>query len=153
MKMNRMKTREASAQPAPIEPRVNVTVYRITGRQLFFTVNKSICEECDLTIAAIRRALGEMETVEVNFRVKAWLNNLPIALMHGGYHPPVLVVDGKVISQGIVPGVEDIKKAVFRAWEGKSRARKGRGTGTPQTGVPRAPPSTEPECDPHRGDP
>ncbi len=91
-----------------------MTVYRITGRQLVFNVSRSVCEECDLTVAAVARAIKELDGVRVNFRVKAWLNNFPVALLQGAYHPPVLLVNGSVVSQGIVPSVEEIKRAILR---------------------------------------
>ncbi len=107
------RTRGVSSSSAR-DREVEVTVYRVTGRQLFFNVSRSVCEECDLTVAAVARAIKELDGVGVNFRVKAWLNNLPVALLHGAYHPPVLLVNGRVVSQGVVPAVEEIKRAILR---------------------------------------
>ncbi len=107
------KTRGGSSTSAR-DREVKVTVYRITGRQLVFNVSRSVCEECDLTVAAVARAIKELDGVRVNFRVKAWLNHFPVALLQGAYHPPVLLVNGSVVSQGIVPSVEEIKRAILR---------------------------------------
>ncbi len=105
--------------------KVSVTVYRITGRQLFFNVSQSVCEECDLTVAAVERVIRELgDSVRVNFRVKPWLNNLPFALLRGAYHPPVVLVGGRVISQGVVPSVDEVKRAIEH--EGNRRAQVGR---------------------------
>lgn len=100
---------------------VKVTVYRITGRQLFFNVGRSVCEECDLAVAAVTRAIHELDGIEVGFSVKAWINSLPLALAQGAYHPPVTLVDGVVISQGVVPAVEDVKRAIVGAAERRTR--------------------------------
>lgn len=107
------RTRGGSSTSAR-DREVKVTVYRITGRQLFFNVSRSVCEECDLTVAAVAKAIKELDGVRVNFRVKAWFNNLPVALLQGAYHPPILLVGGRVVSQGVVPAVEEIKRAILR---------------------------------------
>lgn len=97
------------------ENQVVVTIYRITGRQLFLNVGRNVCEECDLAVEAVTKAISELGGVGVRLTVKAWLNNLPMALARGAYHPPVTLVDGKVIGQGIVPAVNDVKRAVLNA--------------------------------------
>jgi hypothetical protein len=109
------KTPDSLSPPAgdPVE----VKVYVITGRQLFFTVGRSTCEECDLTVEAVRMAFRGLEGIPVSFKIEAWLNKLPFALSKGAYHPPITLVDGKVISQGIVPDVEDVRLAIVKAAE------------------------------------
>ncbi len=94
-----------------------ITVYRITGRQLFFRVAGSICEECDLTVSAVNRAVHEFgaDGIRIRVDVKAWLNNLVRALSRRAYHPPAVLVDGKLVSQGFVPTVEDLNAAIREA--------------------------------------
>ncbi len=94
-----------------------ITVYRITGRQLFFSVAGSICEECDLTVSAVNRAVHELgaDGIRIKVDVRPWLNNLIRALSKGAYHPPVVLVDGKVVSQGLVPTVEGLNVAIREA--------------------------------------
>lgn len=88
-------------------------MYRITGRQLFFDVSRSVCEECDLTVATVGRVIKDLERdVRVNLRVRPWLNDLPLALLRGAYHPPVVLVEGKVLSQGVVPDEGDVRRAI-----------------------------------------
>jgi hypothetical protein len=98
---------------------VKLTVYRITGRQLIFTVNSSVCEECDLAVAAANEAAREVvaEGIDVEVDVRPWLNNLFRALFRGAYHPPAVLVDGKLVSQGIVPTVEGLKVAIRAAMD------------------------------------
>ncbi|GMU39852.1 MAG: hypothetical protein AMXMBFR23_07180 [Chloroflexota bacterium] len=78
-----------------------VTVYPITGKQLFFRVPESWCRECDLTIRAVERVIEGRDDIEL--RIKPWWNHLFDALRRGGWHAPVVTINGKVFSQGVVP--------------------------------------------------
>ena len=88
-----------------------VTVYPITGRQLFFNVPHSFCEECDLTVRLVKRVSADFPQVEV--RIKPWFNNVFDALRRGGWHPPVVTVNGKVSSQGVVPDEDGLRRALM----------------------------------------
>lgn len=94
---------------------VDVTVYRVTGSQLFFRVPEAMCEECDLTVAVARRVAESLGSELVTVTVKPWLNYLPEALLHGGWHPPVVTINGKLVSQGIVPAAETLAQAIKEA--------------------------------------
>ncbi len=90
-----------------------VTVYPMTGRQLFLTVPHAICEECDLTVRLVQRVASDLPHVEV--RIKPWFNNLFDALRRGGWHPPVVTIDGKVSTQGVVPDEATLRRAIEAA--------------------------------------
>ena len=95
------------------DEKIVITVYPIAGRQLFFRVPKSFCKECHLAIRAVLRAIEELgNPPEVQVRVRPWLNYLPLALFRGGWHPPVIVIDGRRFSQGVVPGVVALQEAI-----------------------------------------
>ena len=94
---------------------VEVTVYRITGSQLFFRVPEAVCEECDLTVAVAHRVAESFGPEVVTVTVKPWLNHLPAALLRGGWHPPVVTVNGKLVTQGIVPTPETLQRAITEA--------------------------------------
>jgi hypothetical protein len=83
----------------------DVIVYYISGRQLGpLSVPKSWCEECDLTLRAVEIALTEADPQgQLQFAAKPWLAHALPALLCGGWHPPVVLIDGKIFSQGIVP--------------------------------------------------
>ncbi len=87
-----------------------VTVYPITGKQLFFRVPHSWCEECNLSIRAVERVTEDLDHVEV--RVRPWFNNLIAALRRGGWHAPVVTIDGEIFSQGIVPDEDELRAAL-----------------------------------------
>lgn len=87
-----------------------ITVYPITGRQLFFKVPHRFCEECNLTIRAVRTLAERRGDIEV--RVRPWFNHLFDALRRGGWHAPVVTIDGEVFSQGIVPDIKALDAAL-----------------------------------------
>ncbi|MGE3796004.1 MAG: hypothetical protein AB7I38_19050 [Dehalococcoidia bacterium] len=106
------KNGSASASTADAEddrPKV-VTVYPITGKQLFFRVPESWCRECDLTVRAVERVIEGRDDVEL--RIRPWWNHLFDALRRGGWHAPVVTIDGKVFSQGVVPDEEQLRGAL-----------------------------------------
>jgi hypothetical protein len=106
-------TADATLAPAP-EP-VTVTVYPMTGRQLGINVPHAVCEECDLTVRLVQRVTAGIPNVEV--RIKPWFNNLFDALRRGGWHPPVVTINGKIATQGIVPDEARFRRALDRASE------------------------------------
>ncbi|MDG6961403.1 MAG: thioredoxin family protein [Nitrososphaerota archaeon] len=116
--MDRPSNALHSADETPVE----VKIYRITGRQLLFNVGRSVCEECNLTVAAVREAIARANGIQVRFKVEPWLNRLPFALSKGAYHPPITIVDDRIISQGVVPDVEEVRLAIV----GASRLERGR---------------------------
>ena len=108
---SQQRKEKGAAQARPVE----VTVYRVTGSQLFFRVPEAVCEECDLTVAVARGVAASLGPEVMNVTVKPWLNHLPEALLKGGWHPPVVTVKGKLFTQGIVPSAERLQQAIREA--------------------------------------
>ncbi|MBI2888102.1 MAG: hypothetical protein HYY02_12985 [Chloroflexi bacterium] len=94
---------------------IRVVVYRVTGKQLFFTVPDRVCEECDLTVAIARRAVDKAGPGIAELTVKPWLNAFFEALLKGGWHPPVVTVEGRIVSQGVVPQQKAVEEAILEA--------------------------------------
>ncbi len=91
---------------------VNVTLYRWAGRKLFWEI-RGECAECDVSLRLIRRLLEtEFAGSPVRFEVKNWLDHLFASLLRGGWHPPVVLVNGKLYSQGDVPKVDGLKQRI-----------------------------------------
>ena len=90
-----------------------VTVYPMTGRQLFLNIPHAVCEECDLTVRLVQRVASDLPDVEV--RIRPWFNHLFDALRRGGWHPPVVTVNGKITTQGVVPDEDGLRRALVRA--------------------------------------
>lgn len=83
---------------------ITVAIYPIAGRQLFFRVPEGFCKECDLTVRTVRQVLEELGgPPNIRVVIRPWLNYLPVALLRRGWHPPVVTINGKRFSQGVVP--------------------------------------------------
>ena len=98
---------------------VNVVVYRITEKQLFFNVDASYCKDCDITVRHIIEVSENLPGIHVKLSVKPWLDNIFQVLLKGGWHPPVVLVDGKRVSQGVVPNDGLLTKAIVDAADRK----------------------------------
>lgn len=92
---------------------IDITIFRITGKQFLFDVPEQWCEECDLTINLVKKVLAELGVgkgdTRVRLTVKPFVEFALQALSRGGWHPPVLVINGQIFSQGIVPNREHLK--------------------------------------------
>lgn len=79
---------------------VDVTVFRWAGQWGPFKV-KIPCGECALTTDVIKDALNdELRGVPVSLNVREWLTEWYRPLPKGGWHAPIVMVDGKIICQG-----------------------------------------------------
>jgi hypothetical protein len=96
-----------------------VTVYPITGRQLGpFSIPHRLCEECDVTIRVVRDVAAELGHGDIEIEIKPWLRHIADALHRGGWHAPVVTIDGRVFSQGVVPDARELKAALAAAGDG-----------------------------------
>ena len=78
-----------------------LTVYKWGGKKWPFKV-KIPCGECSLTQNIITDVLeNELVNAEVELEVKDWLSHMFQALSKGARHAPAILLDGKVISQGV----------------------------------------------------
>jgi glutaredoxin len=79
---------------------VRVTMYRWAGSWGPFKI-KVPCGECSLTRDVIDDTLkSELEGIPVDLEIRDWLNEWWRPLHRGGWHAPIVMVEGKVISQG-----------------------------------------------------
>ncbi len=81
---------------------VKITVYRWAGEKWLFRI-RSECSECDVAVAQVRHLLSAHPDWPVELEVKPWLTYLWESLRHGGWHAPVVLVDGQPLRQGTVP--------------------------------------------------
>jgi hypothetical protein len=50
----------------------------------------------------------------VKIEVKPWLNNLLSAILKQALHPPILLINGKVFSQGTIPDKSKLKQRILK---------------------------------------
>jgi hypothetical protein len=105
----RAAQRSRSAGSVPLE----IAIYPIAGKQLWFHIPDSFCRECDLTIRTVEKVVGDLDDPsQVRVRVRPWLHHLPEAIRRGGWHPPVVSVNGKLFSQGVVPDANALRQEI-----------------------------------------
>jgi glutaredoxin len=81
-------------------PEIKVTMYRWSGSWGPFRI-RIPCGECTLTHDVLRDTLNnELQNIPVKLEVFDWLDEWWRPLRKGGWHAPIVLVEGKVISQG-----------------------------------------------------
>ena len=93
--------------------KVRIIIYRVTGNQLFFKVPSQICEECNILVNVTRRVVNEINDKRITLEIKPWLSNLTSSLKRGGWHPPVVLINDYIFSQGIVPNAKDLERKII----------------------------------------
>jgi len=92
-----------------------LTLYRWAGAWGPFKVNIP-CGECSLTKDVIQDTLGtELESIEVKLDIRDWLSEWWKPLVKGGWHAPIVIVEGKVISQGAALNRGVLTQAIIEA--------------------------------------
>ena len=104
---------------------VEVTVYRITGQQGIIKVPHRYCEECDLTVQLVQRVINELDNPGVTLTVRPWMLWFWKPLLRGGWHAPIVTVNGRIVSQGVVPTADAVRDAIHAANEIWKRERDG----------------------------
>ncbi len=80
--------------------KVAITLFRWAGSWGPFKV-KIPCGECALTLDIIQDVLkNELNGIEIELDIRDWLTEWWKPLIRGGWHAPIVMVNGKVISQG-----------------------------------------------------
>lgn len=94
---------------------VNVLVYRWAGSWGPFKVNIP-CGECSLTKDIIQDTIDrDLAGITVNLTIKDWLSQWWKPLLKGGWHAPIVMVEGEVVSQGEALNRGLLTQAVIRA--------------------------------------
>lgn len=99
---------------------VNITLYRWAGAWGPFKV-KIPCGECTLTKDVILDTLEhELAGIPVILEIREWLTEWWKPLLKGGWHAPIVMVNGKVISQGHALNRGLLTEAVTAAYASKA---------------------------------
>jgi glutaredoxin len=95
---------------------IKITLYRWAGSWGPFKVNIP-CGECTLTKDILNDTFeNELGEVPVELEVKDWLSNWWEPLKLGAWHAPILVVEGKVVSQGEALNRGVLIQSVIKEW-------------------------------------
>ncbi|MBU2532438.1 MAG: glutaredoxin [Alphaproteobacteria bacterium] len=107
-------TKTTSARP------VKILLYRWAGKWGPFKVNIP-CGECTITGDIIRDTIeNELAGIPVVLETRDWLSHWWRAMLKGGWHAPVVMVDGKVIAQGAALNRGVLAEQVVKAWVARS---------------------------------
>jgi len=94
--------------------KIQITIYRFSGKQALFSIPKEWCEECDILISLVQDVVKELNLGDkVNLKIRPWFlwAWLPF-FRYFAWHAPILIIDNKVISQGIVPKKKQVVDAL-----------------------------------------
>ncbi len=92
---------------------VKITDYKWEGNWLFFRI-KTRCGECDLSTSILKDMMKkEFNGKNVQLDIKPWLNNWYKPILFGGWHAPIVMINNKIFSQGIVPNRKNLAEFVF----------------------------------------
>ncbi len=109
-----MPATEPTASP------VAVTLYRWAGAWGPFRV-KIPCGECSLTLDVIQDTMAhELDGIPVAVGIHDWLSEWWRPLPKGGWHAPIVLVEGRLVSQGHALNRGVLTEAVIDAWARRS---------------------------------
>ena len=102
-----------------VEP-IKITVYRWAGAFGPFKVSIP-CGECALTKDVILDTIAtELEGVPVALDMRDWLSEWWRPLLKGGWHAPIVLVEGKIVSQGAALNRGVLTQAVIEAYAART---------------------------------
>ncbi|AMG10565.1 glutaredoxin [Vibrio vulnificus] len=95
---------------------IKITLYRWAGSWGPFKVNIP-CGECTLTKDILTDTFAnELNGIPVELEIKDWLSHWWEPLKLGAWHAPILVVEGKVVSQGEALNRGVLIQSVIKEW-------------------------------------
>ncbi|MGR5168518.1 glutaredoxin family protein [Vibrio astriarenae] len=95
---------------------IKITLYRWAGSWGPFKVNIP-CGECTLTKDILQDTFDtELDGIPVELEVKDWLSHWWEPLKAGGWHAPIIMVEGKIISQGEALNRGVLVQSVIAEW-------------------------------------
>ncbi len=66
--------------------------------------------------------LDELDDPAIRLDVKPWMLNFWKPILRGGWHAPILTIDGRVFSQGVIPQREALWEAIQKVRGGVRKA-------------------------------
>lgn len=100
---------------------VKILVYRWAGAWGPFKVNIP-CGECSLTADIIKDTIeNDLDGIEVELEIRDWLDEWWKPLLKGGWHAPIVMVEGKIVSQGQALNRGLLTQAAIQAYAEKNK--------------------------------
>lgn len=100
---------------------VKITLYRWAGSWGPFKVNIP-CGECSLTTDVIQDTIDtELAGIPVELDIREWLSEWWKPLPKGGWHAPIVIVEGRMVSQGAALNRGVLTEAVIDAYSKRSQ--------------------------------
>lgn len=94
--------------------KVRLTLYKYEGKKWFLKIRDG-CEECDITETYLKNLVKRKRFKnKIDIRVYPWLDNIFSLLLKGGFHAPIVMINNRVFSQGIVPNFRKFEHAVYK---------------------------------------
>jgi len=91
-----------------------ITMYRWAGCKFGITI-KSRCAECDINTAILKdMEKKEFANVDVAIEIKPWLTYVWESLRKGGWHAPVIMIEDRIFTQGIVFKRKELARRVLQ---------------------------------------
>lgn len=111
-----MSQEQTTGHAAPVK----VTLYRWAGQWGPFKVNIP-CGECSLTKDVLADTFAtDLAGIPVELEVRDWLTEWYRPLPKGGWHAPIVLVEGKIVSQGHALNRGVLTEAVIKAHVARS---------------------------------
>ncbi|MCB1827599.1 MAG: glutaredoxin [Coxiellaceae bacterium] len=100
--------------------KTTITIYKWAGKFGPFRI-KIPCGECTLTTDIVNATVyHELGDIPIEVIEKNWLDHWYKPLLRGGWHAPMVLVDNKVISQGVALNRGVLVEAVIAAHSSKT---------------------------------
>ncbi len=100
--------------------KIGIILYRWAGAWGPFRVTIP-CGECALTRDVLQDTIdNELSGIEVDLQIRDWLDAWWQPLLKGGWHAPIVMVNGRVISQGAALNRGLLTQAVIEAHSRRS---------------------------------
>lgn len=94
--------------------KVEIVIYKWEGKFFPFKIKKK-CGECSLSTNIIKLVVeqAKKEGIEVDYIEKPWLNNWYKVILKGGWHAPIILINNKILTQGIVVSKEKLIDRIY----------------------------------------
>ena len=107
-----------------MDTKVKITVFKWAGSWGPFKITIP-CGECSLTRDVIQDTIqNELAGIPIDLDIRDWLSEWWKPLIKGGWHAPIVMVDGAVISQGVALNRGVLTQAVIESYSKSSKIHK-----------------------------